>query len=434
MLLPLLSLLVGSVAGFYSGGDGVVNLTPSNFDSEVAKSDSVWIVEFYAPWCGHCQSLTPEWKKAAKALAGIVKVGAADVDEHKALGARFGIQGFPTIKIFAGDKNKPIDYQGARSAQAIASEAARQAQNLVNDRLAGRSSSSSGGSSRGGGAKGDPKDVIELTVSIFDKEVLDSKDMWLVEFYAPWCGHCKKLAPEWAKAASTLKGKVKLGAVDATQFQELANRYGVRGYPTIKYFPAGSKLDAEEYDGGRTADDIIAWAENKLEQFAEPPEIRELLDDTVFDEECRQKSICIVSILPDILDTGAEGRNSYLKVVKDLGDKYKKRKFGWVWSFAGEQDKLQDVLEIGGAGYPALVALNFKKNAVLHHRGGFSNEGINEFLQYVIAGRVTPTILRKEVPKLRNATPWDGKDGVMPEEEDYSDLDDMNLDDIKTEL
>jgi len=58
--------------------------------------------------------LTPEWKKAAKALKGIVKIGAADVDQHKELGGRFSIQGFPTIKIFGMDKNKPADYQGAR--------------------------------------------------------------------------------------------------------------------------------------------------------------------------------------------------------------------------------------------------------------------------------------------------------------------------------
>ena len=54
MLPLLLSLLITSVVGFYSSGDGVVTLTPSNFDSEVAQSDSVWIVEFYAPWYVYC--------------------------------------------------------------------------------------------------------------------------------------------------------------------------------------------------------------------------------------------------------------------------------------------------------------------------------------------------------------------------------------------
>jgi thiol-disulfide isomerase/thioredoxin len=57
--------------------------------------------------------------------------------------------------------------------------------------------------------QGDPKDVIELTDSNFDSLVLTSEDMWLVEFYAPWCGHCKNLAPHWAQAATELKGKVR---------------------------------------------------------------------------------------------------------------------------------------------------------------------------------------------------------------------------------
>ena len=69
----LLLCLAGSGLAMYAGTD-VVELTPANFQKEVMKSDNVWIVEFYAPWCGHCQRLTPEYKKAATALKGVVKV------------------------------------------------------------------------------------------------------------------------------------------------------------------------------------------------------------------------------------------------------------------------------------------------------------------------------------------------------------------------
>ena len=67
--------------------------------------------------CGHCQRLTPEYKKAASALKGVVKLGAVNADEHRSLGGQYGIQGFPTIKIFGKNKNKPEDYQGSRDAK-----------------------------------------------------------------------------------------------------------------------------------------------------------------------------------------------------------------------------------------------------------------------------------------------------------------------------
>jgi protein disulfide-isomerase A6 len=66
-ILTIVLIAQGSWALYPSSSD-VVELTPSNFDKLVLKSDGIWIVEFFAPWCGHCKSLVPEYLKAAKAL------------------------------------------------------------------------------------------------------------------------------------------------------------------------------------------------------------------------------------------------------------------------------------------------------------------------------------------------------------------------------
>lgn len=69
------------------------------------------------------------------------------------------------------------------------------------------SSSSSGSKSSGsGGSRSNKDEVVVLDATNFDALVLKSKDIWMVEFYAPWCGHCKALEPEWKQAASNLKG------------------------------------------------------------------------------------------------------------------------------------------------------------------------------------------------------------------------------------
>ncbi|XP_075677126.1 protein disulfide-isomerase A6 homolog CaBP1 [Dermatophagoides pteronyssinus] len=427
----LLATVLNIANALYDRSSDVIELTPTNFQSRVIDSDDIWIVEFFAPWCGHCKNLVPEYQKAAKALKGIVKVGAVNADEHQSLGAQYGVRGFPTIKIFASNKNKPIEYQGQRSAQGFIDAGFRELRNIVDSRIGKKSSSSGGG--------GKSNDVIELTESNFDEKVLKSDDLWLVEFYAPWCGHCKNLAPIWSEVATELKGKVRVGAVDATVHQSLASRFEIRGFPTIKIFAAGKKDgSAEEYNGGRTKSDFVTFALEKLEETLQPPEIVQLTKGTEqLKESCENSQLCILSVLPHILDCQSKCRNEYLDILRRTAERFKKNQWQYLWMEAGAQPDLESALDIGGFGYPAMAIINGRKMKYSLLRGSFSYEGIGEFLRDLLYGRGSSLPLRSnQLPMVIETEQWDGKDGQMPviDDIDLSDVDLDSSDSKKTEL
>ncbi|KAG8485210.1 hypothetical protein CXB51_021276 [Gossypium anomalum] len=101
--------------------------------------------------------------------------------------------------------------------------------------------------------------VIVLTEENFHKEVGQDKGA-LVEFYASWCGHCKKLAPEYEKLGESFKKakSVLIGKVDCDEHKSVCSKYGVQGYPTIQWFPKGS-LEPKKYEGPRTAEALTEF-------------------------------------------------------------------------------------------------------------------------------------------------------------------------------
>ncbi|KAL5865289.1 hypothetical protein ACOSQ3_002803 [Xanthoceras sorbifolium] len=394
----------------YGPSSPVVQLTPSNFKSKVLNSNGVVLVEFFAPWCGHCKALTPIWEKAATVLKGVVTVAALDADAHQSLAQEYGIRGFPTIKVFAPGK-PPVDYQGARDVKPIAEFALQQIKALLKERLNGKAA---GGSSD----KSESNASVELNSSNFDELVLKSKELWVVEFFAPWCGHCKKLAPEWKRAANNLKGKVKLGHVDCDSEKSLMSRFNVQGFPTILVFGA-DKDSPIPYEGARTASAIESFALEQRETNVAPPEVSELTSPDVMEEKCGSAAICFVSFLPDILDSKAEGRNKYLQMMLSVAEKFKRNPYSYVWTAAGKQPDLENRVGIGGYGYPALVALNVKKGVYAPLKSAFELDHIAEFVKE--AGRGGKGNLPLDgAPSIVKTEPWDGKDGQIIEEDEFS--------------
>ncbi|KAL8305349.1 hypothetical protein RB601_009589 [Gaeumannomyces tritici] len=242
--------LFAALAALVAAKSDVLDLIPSNFDDVVLKSGKPTLVEFFAPWCGHCKTLAPTYEELAQSFAGSkdkVQIAKVDADAEKDLGKRFGVQGFPTLKWFDGKSDKPEEYNGGRDLETLST--------FITDKT---------------GAKpkrklAPPSSVNMLTDATFKKTIGADKHVF-VAFTAPWCGHCKTLAPIWEDLATTfsLEDDVVIAKVDAEaeNSKATAQDEGVQSYPTIKFFPKGSK-EAQPYNGGRTEQDLVKFLNEK---------------------------------------------------------------------------------------------------------------------------------------------------------------------------
>nr|XP_022293558.1 thioredoxin domain-containing protein 5-like [Crassostrea virginica] len=245
----VLAVLVCQTVSDSDHGDATINYNSETFDA--ALEDSKLFVMFYAPWCGHCKRLSPTWNELAKLYNPLIDqtllIGQVDCTVETALCAKNEITGYPTLKFFHNKYSEVVRYKSARDLQSL--------QSFIEEQLSNAPEQS------------DPKNVptgglFDLTDDSFPKHIETGSHF--IKFYAPWCGHCKRLAPTWEDLAMQYLDQedVSVAKVDCTVHRATCDSYGVRSYPTLLFFRNGEKVD--EYQKGRSLEELQNYMDIQL--------------------------------------------------------------------------------------------------------------------------------------------------------------------------
>ncbi|KAJ8984737.1 hypothetical protein NQ317_005002 [Molorchus minor] len=230
---------------------GLIELTEDTFDGHVASGKH--FIKFYAPWCGHCQKLAPTWEELSKSLEFDkgVSIGKVDCTQHRSVCNNFDIKGYPTL-LWIEDGKKVDKYLGDRSQEAL--------KNYVHKMR---------GANKDDKEKSDhdediPSPLNELTGDTFEGGI--QTGLTFIKFYAPWCGHCKRLAPTWENLSKKFLSNqmVSIVKVDCTleANKQLCNDEDIEGFPTLFLYRDGKKIS--EYSGSRSLEDLYDFVNKFL--------------------------------------------------------------------------------------------------------------------------------------------------------------------------
>ena len=226
--------------------------------------------------------------------------------------------------------------------------------------------------------------VSPLTSQSFASSIQESP-VTLVEFFAPWCGHCKALAPNYEAAAKRLKADespAALASVDCTVEKDLCSQYGVKGFPTLKLFRASTD-NPTDYQGGRTADDIYAF----MSKQSQPAYVELKSADDAADFFARP-GVKVVGAFEDLTSDDAA---AYLETANSMRQDF---------SFA-VTDSASLLSAHGGASAPS-VSVFKDGEAPIAHASGFSGATIAKFINteaFPVLGDIGPENFQKYVDR-----------------------------------
>lgn len=226
---------------------GLQELNDDNFENSIQSGK--YFIKFYAPWCGHCQLLAPVWQEVSKHFQSDSSVTIAKIDctKYKSTCNQYDIKGYPTLLWF--DKGRKIEkYQGVRSQQDLIDYVTKMMGNANVEEKTEETDEKLPVVEENG--------VNELTADNFKNEIKEG--LAIVKYFAPWCGHCKRLAPTWDDLGKKYKSNkdVQIVKVDCTlqKNKALCSDEKIEGFPTILLYKNGDKIS--EYQGTRTVDDL----------------------------------------------------------------------------------------------------------------------------------------------------------------------------------
>ncbi|KAK3885496.1 hypothetical protein Pcinc_010237 [Petrolisthes cinctipes] len=191
----------------------VVTLDPASFHQIVAKKPygETLVVDYFANWCGPCREMAPEYRRFARTMTSVkgVKVASLDCAVHSEVCRQQGINSYPSVMLYpAGGHGteKKIKFNGwSRDAASF--------RQWTYSFL--------------------PSQVAELDADSFSRILAAHDESWLVDFYAPWCGHCQVFAPDFEDVTLDLEGTVKTAKLNCERHRGACQRAGVRAYPTV---------------------------------------------------------------------------------------------------------------------------------------------------------------------------------------------------------